>query len=71
MYFSPIYPGLFNFINKFLHAAAEAGADAEMQQMFISYRGYCARKGVSANRIYNCPNIYTTILSDTCFFFHY
>jgi hypothetical protein len=23
--------------------------DAEMSQMFISYRGYCARKGVSAN----------------------
>lgn len=56
MYFFPIYPGLFNFINNFLgwfgHAAAEAGADAEMQQMFISYRGYCARKGVGANRIY-------------------
>ena len=34
------------------HAAAEGGkdeGDAEITQLFISYRGYCARKGVSAN----------------------
>uniref|UniRef100_A0A0E0IY94 RING-type E3 ubiquitin transferase n=1 Tax=Oryza nivara TaxID=4536 RepID=A0A0E0IY94_ORYNI len=30
---------------------AEAGADAEMQQMFISYRGYCARKGMQLKEV--------------------
>jgi hypothetical protein len=34
------------------HAAVEANkdeGDAEITHLFISYRGYCARKGVSAN----------------------
>lgn len=39
---------LFYFVRG--HITAEAGrgvdADAEMSQLFISYRGYCARKGV-------------------------